>query len=147
MDIQIADRGAFSSALVKLDPGEKFVSESGAMFRASSNIDIDVTTKSRGKGGIMGGLKRLLAGEKFFFSTYTCEGAEPGEVGLAAGLQGEIKVIELDGSAKWICTGGSYLGSTTELQIDTLRLNGMLLPQGMKGLPNLLWDITLSPLK
>jgi uncharacterized protein (TIGR00266 family) len=119
MDIQISEKGAFSSALVKLEPGEKFVSESGAMFRASSNIDIDVTTKSRGKGGIMGGLKRLLAGEKFFFSTYTCEGGEPGEVGLAPTLQGEIKVIECDGTSNWICTGGSYLGSTTELQIDT----------------------------
>lgn len=127
MDIQIRDRGAFSSALVKLQPGEKFISESGAMFRASSNIEIDVTTQSRGAGGgLLGGMKRLLAGEHFFFSTYTCTGTTAGEVGLAPTLQGEVVQIKCDGTRKWICTGGSYLGSTPGLQINTQF-------QGLKG--------------
>ncbi|MEO1972919.1 MAG: TIGR00266 family protein [Pirellulaceae bacterium] len=126
MHIETLDRGAFSSALVKLSSGERFVSESGAMFRCSSNIEIDVTTKGSGKsGGLLGGLKRMLAGENFFFSTYTCQG-EDGEVGLAPTLQGEVKVIECDGSRKIICTGGSYIGSTTGLNIDTKF-------QGLKG--------------
>ena len=42
MDIKIADKGAFSWALVQLEPADVFVSEAGAMFRASSNIDISV---------------------------------------------------------------------------------------------------------
>ena len=70
MKIETLSGGAFESALVHIDPGESFVSESGAMYRASANIDIDVTTKSKGKGGLMSGLKRLFAGESFFFSTY-----------------------------------------------------------------------------
>ncbi len=126
MDIEILDRGAFSSALVKLAPGERFVSESGAMFRASSHIDIDVTTKSAGKGGLLGGLKRLLASEGFFFSTYTNGGGKDGEVGLAPTLQGEIKTIDCDGVSKWICAGGSYLGSAPDLEVDTQF-------QGLKG--------------
>ena len=68
MRISIEDRGAFASALVHLDAGESFVSESGAMYRTSAEIDVDVTTRSKGKGGIFSGLKRLLGGESFFLS-------------------------------------------------------------------------------
>jgi uncharacterized protein (AIM24 family) len=44
MQIDLSKGGLFSRALVHLAPGEKFVSDAGAMIRASSNIDIDVTT-------------------------------------------------------------------------------------------------------
>ncbi len=126
MNIDIKERGAFCSALVHLQPGEEFVSEAGAMFRASSNINIDVTSKSKGKGGLMGGLKRLLAGENFFFSTYSCNDSRPGEVGIAPVLPGDVWAVDCDGSTEWICTGGSYLGSSSGLQIDTQF-------QGIKG--------------
>ena len=44
MQIAIEDRGAFASAIVQLGPGETFVSESGAMYRTSAEVDTDVTT-------------------------------------------------------------------------------------------------------
>ena len=119
MDIQVMDKGAFSWALVQLHPGEQFVSEAGALFRASDNIDIDVTTRQKGSGGLFGGIKRLVAGESFFFSTYTAEDHRPGEVGLAPTLQGEVAVIESDGAGQWLCAGGSYLGSSADLSLDT----------------------------
>ncbi len=127
MEIDVADQGAFSWALVGLKPGEQFMSEAGALFRASDNVEIDVTTKSKGSGGLMGGLKRMIAGESFFFSTYRCKDNEDGEVGLAPTLQGEIASIECDGRNQWICAGGSYLGSTSDLEIKTQF-------QGVKGL-------------
>ena len=43
MNIEIGTEGAFGSALITLETGEKFVSEAGAMYRASDNINIDVT--------------------------------------------------------------------------------------------------------
>lgn len=127
MDIEIQGRGAFSSALVRLESGEQFVSEAGAMYRASSNIDIDVTSRSRGKGGLLSGIKRLLSAESFFFSTYSSNDGQPGEVGLAPTLQGEVKNIQCNGSSGWLCAGGSYLGSTPDLQVDTQF-------QGLKGM-------------
>jgi uncharacterized protein (TIGR00266 family) len=127
MQIDVIEKGAFQYALVQLESGEEFVSESAAMFRCSANIDIDVTTKSKGKGGLLGGLKRLVGGENFFFSTYSTNDGRNGEVGIAPTLPGEIKVIELDASMKWICTGGSYLASTPELEINTKF-------QGFKGM-------------
>jgi len=128
MEIQILGAGAFSSALVKLKPGEQLVSEAGAFFRGSSNVDIDVSTyaKSKKSGGLSAGLKRALAQESFFLSKYTCNDANDGEVGLAPKMQGEIAVIDCDGSSGWLCTGGSYLASTSGLEIDTQF-------QGLKG--------------
>jgi uncharacterized protein (AIM24 family) len=116
--IEILNPGAFGSALVHLEPGESFVSESGAMFRASGNLDIDVTTRSQGKGGILAGVKRLLGGENFFFSTYRPQGGGRGEVGLAPTLGGEVRRVELDGASPWLCAGGSYLGSHPDVALD-----------------------------
>ncbi len=119
MDIAIADKGAFSSALVRLESAEEFVSEAGAMFRASSNIDISVTTRSKGRGGLMSGVRRMLAGESFFLSSYSTTDASPGEVGLAPVHQGELKLVDCLAGTDWICAGGSYLGSSSSLQLDT----------------------------
>ena len=128
MRIDIQTRGAFGSALVKLDASDSFVSESGAMFRASSNIDIDVTTRPRGStGGPLAGVKRLLGGENFFFSTYRSRDGMPGEVGLAPTLGGEVRVVELDGSKSWVCAGGSYMGSHPNVNLD-------IQFQGLRGL-------------
>ncbi len=126
MDIEILGEGAFESALIRLQPGERFVSESGAMYRASANVEIDVTTRSGGSGGLLGGVKRLLARENFFFSSYSTSDGRPGEVGLAPTHQGEVFVIDVDPTTKWICAGGSYLGSSASLKIETRF-------QGLKG--------------
>ena len=126
MEIEILGKGAFESALVHITPGEQFVSESGAMYRASTNVNIDVTTKSRGSGGLMSGVKRLLASESFFFSTYSVIGNQIGEIGLAPTHQGELFVIDVEPQTGWVCTGGSYLGSSEGIQIDTKF-------QGLKG--------------
>lgn len=119
MQIEILSKGAFRSALVHLEGGETFISESGAMYRASSNIDIDVTTRTKGKGGLLRGVKRLLGGESFFMSTYRTTDGRPGEVGLAPTLPGEVQEITLDGSSDWITAGGSYVGSGGDIEIDT----------------------------
>ena len=120
VEIEILSEGAFESALVQLAAGERLVSEAGAMYRASSNIDIDVPKQSRGRGGgHREGAKRLLAGESFFLSTYCAGEGQPGEVGLAPTLQGELLSLDVDPSCSWLCAGGSYLASAPELELDT----------------------------
>jgi uncharacterized protein (TIGR00266 family) len=126
MKIEVLSKGEFESALIHLDTNEQFVSEAGAMYRASANVDVDVTTRSRGSGGFLAGVKRLFAGDTFFLSTYQTNDGQPGEVGLAPTHQGEVFVIDVEPSTPWICAGGSYLGSSPGLQINTQF-------QGMKG--------------
>ena len=128
MEIEILNRGAFGSALLRLGPGEAFHSEAGAFFHSMPNVDIDVTTRTRGKGGIWAGVKRLLGGESFFLSRYTTTDGGTGEIGLSPTLQGEVTSIDLDGKTAWVCAGGSYLGSGDGIELDTRfqGLRGML---------------------
>ena len=127
MEIDLSHGGLFARALVRLEPGEKFVSDAGAMFRASSNIDIDVTTGSRGQGGILAGLGRLLTGDTFFLSTYEVTDGRPGEVGLAPTHMGEVREVNVSPDRDWLCAGGSFLGAESTLALDTRF-------QGLKGL-------------
>ncbi len=129
MEISIKDTGAFASANVTLAPGERFVSESGCFFHSSPNVEIDVTTrrKSSGKGGLLGGIKSMLGGESFFLSTYQANDGQASTVHLAPGLPGDVRRVDLDGSSRWLCFGGSYLGSAPSLDLDTQG-------QGFKGL-------------
>ena len=127
MHVDLSGGGLFSRALVHLEPGEKFVSDAGAMIRASSNIDIDVTTGSRGKGGLLGGLGRLLTGDTFFLSTYEVTDRRPGEVGLAPTHMGEVREVSVSPDEAWLCAGGSFLGAASTLTLDTRF-------QGLRGL-------------
>lgn len=119
VQIETLNEGAFGSALVRLGPGEQFVSESGSMFRASPNIQPAVSTMVKGKGGILKGIKRMLGGDKFFMATYSTTDGGPGEVGLAPVLQGEVRVVDVSPAMPWVCSGGSYMGSTVGLDLDS----------------------------
>ena len=118
MKTEILSQGAFSHLKVTLEPGEKFISEAGKMVRMSANIANDITTRAKNKGGILGGLKRLVSGDSFFLATYTASGSA-GEVVLAPNLLGEVKTIEMDGSQVWMCSGGSYMASSPDVEVDT----------------------------
>ena len=115
----VSEEGSYRFVMVELDPGEQFTSEAGAMFRASDNIEIDVTTRSRGVEGLLSGVRRMMSGESFFLSTYKTRDGGAGEVGLAPTLAGDVVVIECAGIGGWLCAGGSYLGSSDGLSIDT----------------------------
>ena len=122
MNIKIDTEGAFGSALVTLEAGEKFVSEAGAMYRASANMDIDVESRKKKDEGMWGafksGIKAMFAGESFFLSSYTPNDGQSGEVGLAPTHQGEVRSVKV-GPDVWICSGGSYLGSSGGITLDT----------------------------
>ena len=122
MNVKIDTEGAFGSALVILEPGEKFVSEAGAMYRASANMDINVESRRKKDEGMWGafksGIKAMFAGESFFLSSYTPNDGQSGEVGLAPTHQGEVRSVKV-GSDVWICSGGSYLGSSGGITLDT----------------------------
>ena len=122
MNVKIDTEGAFGSALVTLEAGEKFVSEAGAMYRASPNMEIEVESRRKKDEGMWGalksGIKAMFAGESFFLSTYTPNDGQVGEVGLAPTHQGEVRSVKV-GPEVWICSGGSYLGSSGGITLDT----------------------------
>lgn len=125
MKTEIIGHNAFQAVKVELSAGEKFISEAGKMVRMSTTISSEVQSVAK-SGGLMGGLKRMLGGESFFFSHYTASGG-PGEVVLAPTLPGNVGFQNLDGHCGWYCAGGSYLGSGPEIKTEPKW-------QGMKGL-------------
>lgn len=108
---------AFNYLKVALEGGDQLVSEAGAMVRMTANVRADVTTRSRGKGGLMAGLKRLVGGDSFFLSTYSTDGTA-GEVVVAPMLMGQVYVVHLDGAQTWRCAGGSYLASDAGVALE-----------------------------
>lgn len=125
MNVEVLNPGEFASARVTLAAGERFVSESGAMVRMSDGVDVDVTTRSKGKGGVLQGIKRLIGGDSFFMSTYSA--SQPVEIVLAPTLPGDVSVLQLDGRQTWVCAGASYLASGPDVGIETRF-------QGVKGM-------------
>jgi len=123
MEIETIRGGAFQSVLVTFAPGEHLVSDSGAMFRASANVDIDIQARAKGSSGIFGAAKRMFGGDTFFQSTYTITEGASGEVGLAATLPGEVRVIDLAGQT-WMATGGSFLVACGDVSMEA-RFQGM----------------------
>lgn len=124
METEILGSNAFQTIKVSLKAGEQFVSEAGKMVRMSTSISNEVESVKK-SGGLLGGLKRMLGGESFFFSRYTAN--SDGEVVLAPTLPGNVGFQELTGACGWYCSGGSYMGSGPEIKTEPKW-------QGMKGL-------------
>ncbi len=117
MKIEILHRPSFAMAQVDLIDGESFVSEGGAMVTMTDNVNIETSTFSRGGGGLLKGLKRMLTGESFFLNKFTARGE--GHVTFAPTLVGDIEHISLDGSKNLIVQSTSYLAGSPTLELDT----------------------------
>lgn len=110
---RIEMRPAFSVLTVYLQPEQSILAEAGAMVAMSAHIDL----QSQMKGGLMGALKRTVAGESVFQNTFTAKGA-PGEVLFAPAMPGDIIALELRGQT-FLVQSSSYLAGETTLTMDT----------------------------
>lgn len=120
---QILHPGAFPLLKVRLAAGESLKAEAGAMVSMSNTLDVD----GRLEGGLLGGLGRMLSGEKFFFQTLTARRG-PGEVTLAPAMPGDIQVLELDGRETWVLQKDGFFAGSQSLEITTKMQN---LAQGL----------------
>jgi uncharacterized protein (TIGR00266 family) len=105
--------GNLPVAVVDLDAGESVFTESGGMSWMSENIKMETNTK----GGVLKGLKRSLAGDSFFMTTYTAE-KSGGHIAFTSSFPGEIKAIDLNGGKSLICQKDSFLAGTEGLDVD-----------------------------
>ena len=95
MDISIRDTGLFGHVDVTLNPGDTFSSEAGALFKMSSNTQLETAARQRGRGGggILSAAKRLLGGASFFLTHYSSKDGQPAFtvlVGLKPGRKEKI---------------------------------------------------------
>lgn len=116
MNIELLHQPDSAIARVSLNAGEELVAQAGAMIAMSGNINTS-TTLRRGKGGgIMGGLKRMMAGESLFLSVFRSP-TDNNEVWLAPKLLGDLLIYEMKGQ-DLVVQATSYLACSSEVDID-----------------------------
>lgn len=81
----------FHAVLITLDPGEGVQAEPGALMYMEDDIDMGTSTG----GGLFSGLKRKLAGEKFFVTSFENEGDVRRKVAFASEHPGNVKAVDL----------------------------------------------------
>ena len=116
MRYELLDKPDFSMVKVTFDqPGEKMVVESAAMVARSAAM----TMETNMRGGLMAAAKRkLLGGESIFQNTFTA--SAPGEtLYFAPAPEGDVEVLELDGSYSLMMSSGAFLGSSQGINLDT----------------------------
>lgn len=117
MEYKILYKETFPLLEVHLAQGEAIKAESGAMVTMEDTIDVD----GKVEGGIMKGLGRMLAGEKFFFQTLKASRGS-GVVSLAPTPLGNLIPLELNGNS-YIIQKDGFLASTEGIEINTKMQN------------------------
>ncbi len=115
---QMLYTGSNAMLKVNLASGESIKAESGAMVSMSSTIDVD----GKLEGGLLGGLGRMLSGEKFFFQTLKASRGA-GEVLLAPSYIGDVKAIEISGSTPYTVQKDGFFAGSNSLNISTKMQN------------------------
>ena len=116
MEIDILQQPDSSIAQVTLSANEELVAEAGAMVAMSDFLNVSTTLRKGKGGGIMGGLKRMLAGESLFLSVFRCYQPQ-GEIFLAPTLMGDMMVYEMKGN-ELVVQSASYLASASSVDIE-----------------------------
>ncbi|WP_378951200.1 TIGR00266 family protein [Pelosinus sp. sgz500959] len=120
MDYEILYPGAFPLLKVQLAQGETLKAESDAMVSMATTIDVE----GKMEGGLLGGIGRMLAGEKFFFQTLNARRG-PGEVLLAPSIPGDIVDVELDGSYGLVVQKDGFLAGSMGVEVSSKMQNLM----------------------
>jgi len=110
-DFEILTRPDFALLRVRLRSGQKFFSEPSAM----ASMDPGIALKAALKGGVLGSMGRMFAGESMITSTYTAKQA--GELMLAPGAAGDIVHYRLRGGRLMVQRGG-YLANSEGVNVS-----------------------------
>ncbi|MEK7434304.1 MAG: TIGR00266 family protein [Cyanobacteriota bacterium] len=123
MKLEVLYPGTNAMVRFDLEQGEKIKSESDAMVAMSPTISLE----GKLEGGVMAGLGRMLAGEKFFFQTLVAQRGK-GYALLSPSIPGDIHVLELDGSVEYNVQKDGFLAAEDSITINTKMQN---LAQGL----------------
>ena len=103
----------FQHVVVNLEPGHSVRAEPGSFMWMEAGIEMDTSTG----GGLMAGLKRKIAGEAFFVTTFTNEGRSPATVGFAGPTPGKTLCVDLS-RGSILCQRDAYLCSTVDAEVS-----------------------------
>ncbi len=102
------------AVIITLDPGEAVQAEAGAMMFMEDGIEMNAETG----GGVMRGVKRILAGESFFITTFLNNSRERRKVSFSAPYPGKILALNLRETGTMLCQRDAYLCSAYGIDIS-----------------------------
>ena len=119
MKFEYAARPGSTAVKVTLDPGEALVAEGGSMISMSSNLSLSTSTMRKEKGsGMMGVLKRMIAGENLFLNLYQAPSNKGGEIWLAPTLPGDLEVVQINAGETLTVESGAWLAGEEDLDLN-----------------------------
>jgi len=114
VQVQTRHGPSFAVARLLMAGGEPVKVEAGGALATSYGVMID----ARPPRGVLKSLTRAaLGGESLFVATCTAP-PQGGWVDVAPNLPGDLHTVELDGSAGWCVTRGSWLASAAGVHLD-----------------------------
>lgn len=116
MNVEILHQPDSAIAHITLGAGEELVAEAGCMIAMSGYINVSTTLRQGKGGGILGGLKRMVAGESLFLSVFRSPSAG-NEIFLAPKLLGDILVYQITPDGL-VVQATSYLASESDVDIE-----------------------------
>ena len=99
------------AVVIPMGPGHEVQAEPGALLYMAGEVEMD----SSMRGGLWGGLKRMVAGESLFISRFRCSGR--GQVAFAAPHPGKLRRLELLSGEVWLCQRDSFLCATGGIEV------------------------------
>jgi uncharacterized protein (TIGR00266 family) len=116
MKVDILHQPDSAIAKIVMSPQEELVAEAGSMVAMSGSIQTSTTLRKGKGGGLMGGLKRMLAGESLFLSVFRTHG-EGGDVFLSPKLLGDILPYQMQ-NQELVVQATGYLASTPGVDVE-----------------------------
>lgn len=98
---------------MQMSQGESVYTESGGMAWMSDTFDMQTNME----GGLLGGLKRGLAGESLFMTTYTCT-APQGIIAFANEFPGKIIPLPLGPGESRICQKDAFMCAERSVTLE-----------------------------
>lgn len=99
---------------VQLAPGESIRSETGAMLFMDDGIEMSAST-----GGILKGLKRAVAGDCLFITSFTNRSDGVKRLAFSAPFPGKILPLDLDElGGQLLCQRGAFLCGESDVEIE-----------------------------
>ena len=98
--------------ICELAPGEKMISEGGAMAWMSPNLTMDTTA-----GGLGKAMGRMFSGEKLFQNIYTAQNGA-GMIAFASSFPGAIRAVEITPDKPIIAQKSAFLAATEGVNLS-----------------------------
>ena len=115
MKYEIKYKPSYSLLVVRLEPGEKIIAESGSMTYMSPNIEVHTRRREKSILGSIG--LKLLGRQSFWVNEYTAVSG-PGEVAFVSAPVGDIEVLDIKPGKGYIIQKASYIASTENIDLD-----------------------------